>query len=44
MNEEMRESEGPYTGLTGYYSSNSPTEIQYRMCIEEFIFLQLGDP
>lgn len=43
MNEEMRESEGPYTGLTGQYSSNSPTEIQYRQCIEEFIFLQLGD-
>ncbi|XP_053094143.1 arf-GAP with coiled-coil, ANK repeat and PH domain-containing protein 2 isoform X4 [Pangasianodon hypophthalmus] len=43
MNEEMRESEGPYTGLTGQYSSNSPTEIQYRKCIEEFIFLQLGD-
>ncbi|XP_017334125.1 arf-GAP with coiled-coil, ANK repeat and PH domain-containing protein 2 isoform X1 [Ictalurus punctatus] len=43
MNEEMRESEGPYTGLTGQYSSNSLTEIQYRKCIEEFIFLQLGD-
>ncbi|XP_027013124.1 arf-GAP with coiled-coil, ANK repeat and PH domain-containing protein 2 isoform X4 [Tachysurus fulvidraco] len=43
MNEEMRESEGPYTGLTGQYSPNYPTEIQYRKCIEEFIYLQLGD-
>ncbi|XP_060739600.1 arf-GAP with coiled-coil, ANK repeat and PH domain-containing protein 2-like isoform X1 [Tachysurus vachellii] len=43
MNEEMRESEGPYTGLTGQYSPNYHTEIQYRKCIEEFIYLQLGD-
>ncbi|XP_026879226.2 arf-GAP with coiled-coil, ANK repeat and PH domain-containing protein 2-like isoform X1 [Electrophorus electricus] len=42
MNEEMRESEGPYNA-TGQYSSNSPTDVQYRKCIEEFIGLQLGE-
>lgn len=42
MNEEMRESEGPYSH-TGQYNSNSPTEMQYRKCMEEFISLQLGD-
>ncbi|KAI4896945.1 hypothetical protein NFI96_017061, partial [Prochilodus magdalenae] len=42
MNEEMRELEGPYN-LTGQYSSNSPTEMQYRKCIEEFISIQLGE-
>ncbi|XP_022525552.2 arf-GAP with coiled-coil, ANK repeat and PH domain-containing protein 2 isoform X1 [Astyanax mexicanus] len=42
MNEEMRELEGPYNP-TGQYSSNSPTEMQYRKCIEEFISIQLGE-
>ncbi|KAJ8278800.1 hypothetical protein COCON_G00058660 [Conger conger] len=43
MNEEMRESEGPY-GQTGHYSAHSPTDMQYRKCIEEFISLQLEQP
>lgn len=42
MSEEMRESEGPYS-QTGLYNSNSPTEMQYRKCMEEFISLQLRD-
>lgn len=42
MNEEMRESEGPYS-QSGQYNSNSPTEMQYRKCMEEFISLQLRD-
>ncbi|XP_051979604.1 arf-GAP with coiled-coil, ANK repeat and PH domain-containing protein 2-like isoform X1 [Xyrauchen texanus] len=42
MNEEMRESEGPYS-QSGQYNSNSPTEMQYRKCMEEFISLQLKD-
>ncbi|XDV21931.1 hypothetical protein PO909_026925 [Leuciscus waleckii] len=42
MNEEMRESEGPYSH-SGQYNSNSPTEMQYRKCMEEFISLQLRD-
>ncbi|XP_056116485.1 arf-GAP with coiled-coil, ANK repeat and PH domain-containing protein 2-like isoform X3 [Rhinichthys klamathensis goyatoka] len=42
MNEEMRESEGPYSH-SGHYNSNSPTEVQYRKCMEEFISLQLRD-
>ncbi|XP_067272492.1 arf-GAP with coiled-coil, ANK repeat and PH domain-containing protein 2 isoform X4 [Pseudorasbora parva] len=42
MNEEMRESEGAYS-QSGQYNSNSPTEMQYRKCMEEFISLQLRD-
>ncbi len=42
MNEEMRESEGLYC-QSGQYNSNSPTEMQYRKCMEEFINLQLRD-
>uniref|UniRef100_A0A3B3CS31 Arf-GAP with coiled-coil, ANK repeat and PH domain-containing protein n=1 Tax=Oryzias melastigma TaxID=30732 RepID=A0A3B3CS31_ORYME len=42
MNEEMRESEGPYS-QSGQYTSNSPTEMQYRKCMEEFINLQLDE-
>ncbi|XP_050950725.1 arf-GAP with coiled-coil, ANK repeat and PH domain-containing protein 2 isoform X2 [Labeo rohita] len=42
MNEEMRESEGPYS-QSGQFNSNSPTEMQYRKCMEEFINLQLRD-
>uniref|UniRef100_A0A673LXA6 Arf-GAP with coiled-coil, ANK repeat and PH domain-containing protein n=1 Tax=Sinocyclocheilus rhinocerous TaxID=307959 RepID=A0A673LXA6_9TELE len=42
MNEEMRESEGLYS-QSGQYNSNSPTEMQYRKCMEEFINLQLRD-
>ncbi|XP_059399947.1 arf-GAP with coiled-coil, ANK repeat and PH domain-containing protein 2-like isoform X8 [Carassius carassius] len=42
MNEEMRESEG-LCSQSGQYNSNSPTEIQYRKCMEEFINLQLRD-
>ncbi|XP_058616926.1 arf-GAP with coiled-coil, ANK repeat and PH domain-containing protein 2-like isoform X2 [Onychostoma macrolepis] len=42
MNEEMRESEGPYS-QSGQYNSNSPTEMQYRKCMEEFINLHLRD-
>lgn len=42
MNEEMRESEGMYS-QSGQYNSNSPTEMQYRKCMEEFISLQLRD-
>uniref|UniRef100_A0A8C2ANB5 Arf-GAP with coiled-coil, ANK repeat and PH domain-containing protein n=1 Tax=Cyprinus carpio TaxID=7962 RepID=A0A8C2ANB5_CYPCA len=42
MNEEMRESEGLYS-QSGQYNSNSPTEVQYRKCMEEFINLQLRD-
>lgn len=42
MNEEMRDSEGLYS-QSGQYNSNSPTEMQYRKCMEEFINLQLRD-
>uniref|UniRef100_A0A8C6WWC0 Arf-GAP with coiled-coil, ANK repeat and PH domain-containing protein n=1 Tax=Neogobius melanostomus TaxID=47308 RepID=A0A8C6WWC0_9GOBI len=42
MNEEMREAEGPYS-QSGQYNSNSPTEMQYRKCMQEFISLQLGE-
>uniref|UniRef100_A0A8C7LZH8 Arf-GAP with coiled-coil, ANK repeat and PH domain-containing protein n=1 Tax=Oncorhynchus mykiss TaxID=8022 RepID=A0A8C7LZH8_ONCMY len=40
MNEEMREAEGPYM-QSGQYSTYSPTEMQYRKCMQEFINLQL---
>uniref|UniRef100_A0A6Q2XN81 Arf-GAP with coiled-coil, ANK repeat and PH domain-containing protein n=1 Tax=Esox lucius TaxID=8010 RepID=A0A6Q2XN81_ESOLU len=43
MNEEMREAEGPYM-QSGQYSTNSPTEMQYRKCMQEFIRLQLDEP
>ncbi|CAB1324707.1 unnamed protein product, partial [Coregonus sp. 'balchen'] len=43
MNEEMREAEGPYM-QSGQYSTNSPTEMQYRKCMQEFISLQLDEP
>ncbi|KAM7030838.1 arf-GAP with coiled-coil, ANK repeat and PH domain-containing protein 3 [Acridotheres tristis] len=42
MNEEMREAEGPF-GQPGQYPSNSPTELQYRKCIQEFISLNIDD-
>ncbi|NXF09227.1 ACAP3 protein, partial [Smithornis capensis] len=42
MNEEMRESEGPF-GQPGQYPSNSPTELQYRKCIQEFISLNIDE-
>uniref|UniRef100_A0A8C3UET3 Arf-GAP with coiled-coil, ANK repeat and PH domain-containing protein n=1 Tax=Catharus ustulatus TaxID=91951 RepID=A0A8C3UET3_CATUS len=42
MNEEMREAEGPL-GQPGQYPSNSPTELQYRKCIQEFISLNIDD-
>uniref|UniRef100_A0AAY4CWT6 Arf-GAP with coiled-coil, ANK repeat and PH domain-containing protein n=1 Tax=Denticeps clupeoides TaxID=299321 RepID=A0AAY4CWT6_9TELE len=40
MNEEMRESEGPF-GQPGQYPSSSPTEQQYKRCIQEFICLNI---
>uniref|UniRef100_A0A674AQ45 Arf-GAP with coiled-coil, ANK repeat and PH domain-containing protein n=1 Tax=Salmo trutta TaxID=8032 RepID=A0A674AQ45_SALTR len=43
MNEEMREAEGPYM-QSGQYFTNSPTEMQYRKCMQEFINLQLDEP
>uniref|UniRef100_A0A3Q3WHA9 Arf-GAP with coiled-coil, ANK repeat and PH domain-containing protein n=1 Tax=Mola mola TaxID=94237 RepID=A0A3Q3WHA9_MOLML len=42
MNEEMREAEGPYS-QSGQYNANSPTEMQYRKCMQEFISLQLDE-
>lgn len=42
MNEEMREAEWPF-GMSGQYNSNSPTEMQYRKCMQEFISLQLDE-
>uniref|UniRef100_UPI00358F9BC6 arf-GAP with coiled-coil, ANK repeat and PH domain-containing protein 1 isoform X2 n=1 Tax=Myxine glutinosa TaxID=7769 RepID=UPI00358F9BC6 len=36
MNDEMREGEGQYP-------INSPTEVQYRKCIQEFITLQIDE-
>ncbi|MGH0121831.1 UNVERIFIED_CONTAM: hypothetical protein FKN15_075932 [Acipenser sinensis] len=42
MNEEMRESEGPF-GQPGQYPSSSPTEQQYKKCIQEFICLNIDD-
>ncbi|ETE60511.1 Arf-GAP with coiled-coil, ANK repeat and PH domain-containing protein 3, partial [Ophiophagus hannah] len=42
MNEEMREAEGPY-GHPGQYTNNSPTELQYRKCIQEFISLNIDE-
>ncbi|XP_053941465.1 arf-GAP with coiled-coil, ANK repeat and PH domain-containing protein 3 isoform X6 [Cuculus canorus] len=42
MNEEMREAEGVF-GQPGQYPSNSPTELQYRKCIQEFISLNIDE-
>uniref|UniRef100_A0A3Q3L0B1 Arf-GAP with coiled-coil, ANK repeat and PH domain-containing protein n=1 Tax=Mastacembelus armatus TaxID=205130 RepID=A0A3Q3L0B1_9TELE len=42
MNEEMRESEGPF-GQPGQYPVSSPTEQQYRKCIQEFICLNIAE-
>uniref|UniRef100_A0A672M5P3 Arf-GAP with coiled-coil, ANK repeat and PH domain-containing protein n=1 Tax=Sinocyclocheilus grahami TaxID=75366 RepID=A0A672M5P3_SINGR len=42
MNEEMREAEGPF-GQPGQYSSSSPTEQQYKKCIQEFICLNIAE-
>uniref|UniRef100_A0A669QVC0 Arf-GAP with coiled-coil, ANK repeat and PH domain-containing protein n=1 Tax=Phasianus colchicus TaxID=9054 RepID=A0A669QVC0_PHACC len=42
MNEEMREAEGPF-GQPGQYPSNSPTELQYKKCIQEFISLNIDE-
>ncbi|XP_030632055.1 arf-GAP with coiled-coil, ANK repeat and PH domain-containing protein 3b [Chanos chanos] len=42
MNEEMRESDGPF-GQPGQYPSSSPTEQQYRKCIQEFICLTIDE-
>uniref|UniRef100_A0A3B3DQW7 Arf-GAP with coiled-coil, ANK repeat and PH domain-containing protein n=1 Tax=Oryzias melastigma TaxID=30732 RepID=A0A3B3DQW7_ORYME len=42
MNDEMRESEGPF-GQPGHYPISSPTEQQYRKCIQEFICIHIAD-
>ena len=42
MNEEMREAEPPL-GQPGQYHSSSPTEQQYRKCIQEFICLTIEE-
>uniref|UniRef100_A0A673BUR3 Arf-GAP with coiled-coil, ANK repeat and PH domain-containing protein n=1 Tax=Sphaeramia orbicularis TaxID=375764 RepID=A0A673BUR3_9TELE len=42
MNEEMRESEGPF-GQPGQYPISSPTEQQYKKCIQEFICLTIAE-
>uniref|UniRef100_A0A673K2D5 Arf-GAP with coiled-coil, ANK repeat and PH domain-containing protein n=1 Tax=Sinocyclocheilus rhinocerous TaxID=307959 RepID=A0A673K2D5_9TELE len=42
MNEEMREADGPF-GQPGQYPSSSPTEQQYRKCIQEFICLSIDE-
>uniref|UniRef100_A0A8C5ASE2 Arf-GAP with coiled-coil, ANK repeat and PH domain-containing protein n=1 Tax=Gadus morhua TaxID=8049 RepID=A0A8C5ASE2_GADMO len=39
MNEEMREAEG--YSPAGQYPSHSPTEMQYRKCMQEFISLHM---
>uniref|UniRef100_A0A8C4H7K8 Arf-GAP with coiled-coil, ANK repeat and PH domain-containing protein n=1 Tax=Dicentrarchus labrax TaxID=13489 RepID=A0A8C4H7K8_DICLA len=41
MNEEMRESEGPF-GQPGQYPTSSPTEQQYKKCIQEFICINIA--
>uniref|UniRef100_A0AAX7VSL4 Arf-GAP with coiled-coil, ANK repeat and PH domain-containing protein n=1 Tax=Astatotilapia calliptera TaxID=8154 RepID=A0AAX7VSL4_ASTCA len=41
MNDEMRESEGPF-GQPGQYPISSPTEQQYKKCIQEFICLNIA--
>uniref|UniRef100_A0A3P8V0C5 Arf-GAP with coiled-coil, ANK repeat and PH domain-containing protein n=1 Tax=Cynoglossus semilaevis TaxID=244447 RepID=A0A3P8V0C5_CYNSE len=42
MNEEMREAEPPL-GQPGQYPSSSPTEQQYKKCIQEFICLTIDE-
>ncbi|XP_054440453.1 arf-GAP with coiled-coil, ANK repeat and PH domain-containing protein 3 [Pteronotus mesoamericanus] len=42
MAEEMREAEAP-PGQPGPLAGSSPTELQYRRCIQEFISLHLED-
>uniref|UniRef100_A0A665X621 Arf-GAP with coiled-coil, ANK repeat and PH domain-containing protein n=1 Tax=Echeneis naucrates TaxID=173247 RepID=A0A665X621_ECHNA len=42
MNEEMREAEAPL-GQPGQYPSSSPTEQQYKKCIQEFICLTIDE-
>ncbi|KAA0707903.1 Arf-GAP with coiled-coil, ANK repeat and PH domain-containing protein 3 [Triplophysa tibetana] len=42
MNEEMRESDGPF-GQPGQYPTSSPTEQQYKKCIQEFICLTIDE-
>ncbi|XP_074499371.1 arf-GAP with coiled-coil, ANK repeat and PH domain-containing protein 3-like isoform X6 [Sebastes fasciatus] len=42
MNEEMRESEGPF-GQPGQYPISSPTEQQYKRCIQEFICIHIAE-
>ncbi|XP_066126812.1 arf-GAP with coiled-coil, ANK repeat and PH domain-containing protein 3 isoform X2 [Saccopteryx bilineata] len=42
MAEEMREAEAP-PGQPGPLASSSPTELQYRRCIQEFISLHLEE-
>uniref|UniRef100_M4ADM6 Arf-GAP with coiled-coil, ANK repeat and PH domain-containing protein n=1 Tax=Xiphophorus maculatus TaxID=8083 RepID=M4ADM6_XIPMA len=42
MNDEMRESEGPF-GQPGQYPISSPTEQQYKKCIQEFICIHIAD-
>nr|XP_031362553.1 arf-GAP with coiled-coil, ANK repeat and PH domain-containing protein 3 [Lonchura striata domestica] len=42
MNEEMREAEGPL-GQPGQFPGSSPTELQYRKCIQEFISLNIDE-
>ncbi|XP_055077591.1 arf-GAP with coiled-coil, ANK repeat and PH domain-containing protein 3-like [Periophthalmus magnuspinnatus] len=42
MNEEMRECEIPL-GQPGPYPNSSPTELQYKKCIQEFICLTIDE-
>lgn len=42
MAEEMREAEAP-PGQPGPLAGSSPTELQYRRCIQEFISLHLEE-
>lgn len=42
MAEEMREAEAP-AGQPGPLAGSSPTELQYRRCIQEFISLHLDE-
>lgn len=42
MAEEMREAEAP-SGQPGPLTGSSPTEVQYRRCIQEFISLHLDE-
>ncbi|KAK7880359.1 hypothetical protein WMY93_033002 [Mugilogobius chulae] len=42
MNEEMREADVPL-GQPGQYPSSSPTEQQYKKCIQEFICLTIDE-